>query len=107
MIVKYSYVDVSAASVYNSLAIQPEIITKYYVYNNGQNQVDAETPLYVSFRPVNYVPTRAQRGRIRVIFPASVRVILGLCNIRVDNVQMSNFQCSFNKQEATITHSYL
>lgn len=103
---KYSYVDVSAASVYNSLTIQPEVITKYYVYNNGQNQIDAETPLFVSFRPVNFIPMKAQRGRIRVIFPASVRVILGMCNIRVDNVQISDFQCSFKKQEATITHNY-
>jgi hypothetical protein len=37
VIVKYAYVDVSAASVYNSLTIQPEVITKYYVYNNGIN----------------------------------------------------------------------
>lgn len=29
-----------------------------------------------------------------------------MCSIRVDNVQISDFQCSFNKQEATITHSY-
>ena len=76
------------------------------MYNNGQNQIDAETPLFVSFRPINFIPNRAQRGRIRVIFPASVRVILGLCSIRVDNVQISEFQCSFNKQEATITHNY-
>jgi hypothetical protein len=71
------------------------------------NQIDAETPLFISFRPVNYIPTESERGRIRIVFPSQVRAILNQCQVRVDGaVNNRNFKCTISRQVATITHSY-
>ena len=69
MIVRYAFIDVGMGTLVNTLTIQPDVITRYYVGNIGSQTIDGDATLYISFKPNNYIPKESERGRIKMTIP--------------------------------------
>jgi hypothetical protein len=106
VIVRYPFIDVGMGTLVNSLTIQPDVITRYYVSNLGSQIIDGDATLYISFKPNNYLPKESERGRIRVIIPPQIRVMVSMCSVKLDGNTLSGSKCSIRGTTMTITHSY-
>lgn len=80
IIEKYTDIDVGQGTMLNALTFSTDFISDFYVYNNGRDTIEEDSSLYISFRPVNYLPTVTNKGRVRIVLPTEVLSYSTYCN---------------------------
>lgn len=80
VIERYPLIDVGQGTMLNSLLFLTDFISDFYVYNDGRDTIEEDSKLFVTFRPVNFVPNGTNKGRIRVVLPTEVLSYSSYCN---------------------------
>ena len=79
VVTRYQYIDVGEGLLNNSIVLIPATITSYYVHNTNCDTVGEACALYITFKLINNVPTRAGRGRITITLPSQISVSIYTC----------------------------
>jgi hypothetical protein len=69
LIERYTEIDVGMGTLTNTLTIYPDLLEDFYITNDGRNTVQQESKIFLSFVPINFVPNKSGKGRIRVVIP--------------------------------------
>lgn len=104
VIARYEYIDVGMGVLTNPIKFTAETLTQYDVTNFGCNTIDQECSIAISFKPINHIPKRGQRGRIRIVIPSQITPQNDVCQLSYDK-NTAGTQCAISGYTMIATHN--